>query len=366
MDGSPNMRCMASVKKAKKRPPAKKAAPAKKTAKTKPAFSFRFPATVAVPPILAALASFAVPLKDWFSGHFELCADDASGWLDDAEAAKSVAVFGQEGDGSLYALWLRAGRSPEASPVIYLNSENDGNQIVAGSLRDFLALLALDIDELGFWVSPGSWARAALKKREGERSKHAADYRKWLARQRIVPAETAEDAQRLTKLPPKDRAAFKSWLAAAQRGHEEPLPAPAASAKPSGTAYLAFELIATPDAYQAGLATFVRALAGRDAKLTVASQSRLKSQLGPRPEETEKTGRLPPDFSTLSEHRITFKKDGKQHFCVVSNPRRKHIEATLAMYEHPDNDLACAAARSLFEGSVGKAGTVKVRRGNGA
>ncbi|WP_190093968.1 SMI1/KNR4 family protein [Streptomyces melanogenes] len=51
-------------------------------------------------------------------------------------------VFGQDGNGGLAALWLaRAGRPLSEQPVVFLGSEGESG-VVAGSLSDFLWVLA--------------------------------------------------------------------------------------------------------------------------------------------------------------------------------------------------------------------------------
>jgi len=341
-------------------------APAKKTGRAKKkAFAFDFPDGVAVPPLLDALAAFAMPLGSWFSGHFEICAERAEAWFGQPrEGATQLAIFGQEGDGSRYALWLHGGRSSEEAPVVYLNSENDGNTVVAGSLRDFLALLALDLDEIGFWVDSGSWATSAIAKRdeEGTPAPHASAYREWLARQEIAPIETAAAAARLTKAALVEHGGFEAWLAAANGEEPAPPPSPAA-ATPTGPGTLVLEIESTREAFEPALARLVTGLAERHPDLTVASLTRSKA-VPYRDESFEKDGRLPPDFASLSELRVTYKRERSQRFCLVVGAKPKHIEALLWMHEHPANNPACAEARSLFDESLGAAGTVRVRRGN--
>jgi hypothetical protein len=320
----------------------------KNVTKKRSAFAFEFPSGVAVPPLLDALAAFVVPLDDWFSGHFQLCADQADAWFGEGcEGANELAIFGQEGDGSTYALWLHEGLSPDEAPVVYLNSENDGNKVVAGSLRDFLALLALDIEEIGLSVGSGSWAKApiAARNKAREPAPHAGAYRKWLAKQKIAPIETAVEAARLTKPALAKHRGFEAWLAAANG--EEPAAPPQVDAPPTGPSMLVLEIESTPETFQPALSRLVAGLAKRHPDLAVASLSRSRA-VPYRDEVFEKDGRLPADFKSLSELRITYKDESNQQYALVIEPKRKHIHALLWMHDHPANSPACAEAGRIF------------------
>jgi hypothetical protein len=139
-------------------------------------FTFNFPDGVSVPPALRALAEFCGSIDDFFSGDFELRSDDddAEAWFHgNQDAAAQVAVFGQEGDGSLYALWLRAGTRPESAPVVFLCSEDDATKVLANDLADFLVLLSVGADGLGRWGPMHA---------PDEEAPHLARYRAWLTK----------------------------------------------------------------------------------------------------------------------------------------------------------------------------------------
>src|SRR4051794_1127254 len=89
-----------------------------------------FPAGVAVPPALAALARYNEEAPDFYSGHFEVSASDAAKhWFDgDTQAAAHFAVFGEGPDGSLIAFWLYAQRPVSEAPVVFLGSEGCFNK----------------------------------------------------------------------------------------------------------------------------------------------------------------------------------------------------------------------------------------------
>jgi hypothetical protein len=137
-------------------------------------FTFHFPDGASVPHALRALAEFCSSIDDFFSGDFELRSDDddAQAWFHgNQNAAAQVAVFGQEGDGSLYALWLRAGTRPETAPVVFLCSEDDATKVLANDLADFLVLLSVGADALGRWGPESA---------PDDEAPHLPAYRTWL------------------------------------------------------------------------------------------------------------------------------------------------------------------------------------------
>lgn len=110
-----------------------------------------FPPSIAVP---AALRQ----LRDWLAvngyplgGSFELRTDEGGdtirSWFGHDGAVDRLAVFGAGADGSPYALWCQEdGRLP----VVHLGSEGDANFVLAAHFVDFLRLLAVGYDEIGF------------------------------------------------------------------------------------------------------------------------------------------------------------------------------------------------------------------------
>jgi hypothetical protein len=140
-------------------------------------FQQNFPAGVAVPEMLRALLQFESQSGDWYSGYFQLDQwefADAAWFAGDRDTAEQFAVIGRGPDGSLYALWLYPGRTPDDAPVVFLGSEGTENNLLAGSLRDFMALLAVGADELGF---AASWGNVVQADRPAERLD---EFRLWL------------------------------------------------------------------------------------------------------------------------------------------------------------------------------------------
>ena len=116
-----------------------------------------FPPDVDVPLPLQRLLAYQNRVHDFYSGSFELYDQGAMAvlyWFDqDKLAANQFAIFGHQKDGSLYGYWLYNDRLSEHAPIVFLGSEGEGNVVLANTFEEFLALLALGEDELGFAVT---------------------------------------------------------------------------------------------------------------------------------------------------------------------------------------------------------------------
>jgi hypothetical protein len=136
-----------------------------------------FPPGTAVPEYLRALLEFQNLSRDWYSDHFELDIWEFGkpNWFDgDRNAAEQFAVFGHGSDGSLYACWLYSGRVVMDAPVVFLGSEGTDCGLVSDHLEEFLGLLAVGADELGFAVSWGDVAESTSP------APRLAAFREWL------------------------------------------------------------------------------------------------------------------------------------------------------------------------------------------
>src|SRR5262245_57914175 len=123
-----------------------------------PELQRNFPPGAVVPDRLSKLLEFQNRSRDWYSGYFELIEWEYgnAAWFDgDKAAAEQFVVFGRGQDGSLYALWLDPGRTVNDAPVVFLGSEGTDCGLLAADLDEFLGLLAVGADELGFAVSWG-------------------------------------------------------------------------------------------------------------------------------------------------------------------------------------------------------------------
>src|SRR5262249_28322889 len=115
------------------------------------------PPGVSVPDRLCKLLEFENRSRQWYTGYFVLTEWEYgnAAWFGDPDAAKQFVVFGKGGDGSLYTLWLYAGRTVADAPVVFCGSEGTDCGLLADNLDEFLGLLAVGADELGFAVSLG-------------------------------------------------------------------------------------------------------------------------------------------------------------------------------------------------------------------
>lgn len=109
-----------------------------------------FPSTIQCPSEIRALCDWTTANGYPISGYFELREHDDETlrcWFGTEQAIGDLAQFGAGADGSLYCVW----RSPEGSfPVVHLGSEGDAIYVLAPSAVDFLRLLAIGYDEIGF------------------------------------------------------------------------------------------------------------------------------------------------------------------------------------------------------------------------
>ncbi len=84
------------------------------------------------------------------SGYFELRADDGETmryWLGFDNLSNRFGIFGAGSDGSLYAFWIDDNNKQK---IVHLGSEGDAVYVLAENFVDFLRLLAIGYDEIGF------------------------------------------------------------------------------------------------------------------------------------------------------------------------------------------------------------------------
>jgi hypothetical protein len=148
-------------------------------------FQTNFPPGTEIPSLLARLLEYQNEVNDLYSGYFELTAHGAENlisWFDgDQEAASQFALIGQGPDGSSYCYWLYDGRMVAQAPVVFLGSEGVDNTVLADTTEDFLSLLAVGYDELGF------------PHRQVEETEALLRFRSWLTREfGIIQPENAE------------------------------------------------------------------------------------------------------------------------------------------------------------------------------
>ena len=109
-----------------------------------------FPDTIGFPSELALLCRWNERNGYPISGCFELRADDGEAiywWFRSHEADSRLAQFGAGPDGSLYCIWKQEdGREP----IVHMGSEGNALMVLAGSMKEFIRLLAIGYEEIGF------------------------------------------------------------------------------------------------------------------------------------------------------------------------------------------------------------------------
>ncbi|HEV2800834.1 MAG TPA: hypothetical protein VGW12_10075 [Pyrinomonadaceae bacterium] len=172
-------------------------------------FQANFPRGAKVPYLLTRLLEYQNEAGDFYSGYFELTAygaDDVIAWFDgDKVAASQFAPFGQGPDGSSYCYWLYGGRKLEQSPVVFLGSEGVDNTVLADTTEEFLSLLAVGYDELGFPY------------RQVEETENLLRFRAWLKHEfGISPPENADALIAGAKVKHPD---LEAWVEDWQKKH---------------------------------------------------------------------------------------------------------------------------------------------------
>jgi hypothetical protein len=109
-----------------------------------------FPQSISFPRELGMLCEWTKQNGYPISGYFELRADDGEAiywWFRSHAADHRLAQFGAGADGSLYCIWKQEdGREP----IVHMGSEGNALMVLAGSMKEFITLLAVGDGEIGF------------------------------------------------------------------------------------------------------------------------------------------------------------------------------------------------------------------------
>lgn len=101
-----------------------------------------------IPQLLQDLLEFQNVSNEWYSDSFELAVISKEGlktyFGENEELLSRWIEFAHDGNDSSYALWLYREMPLESAPVVYFNSEGEGNTVVANNLAEFFTLLACD------------------------------------------------------------------------------------------------------------------------------------------------------------------------------------------------------------------------------
>ena len=112
-----------------------------------------FPKEIDFPDELSALCDWAEKsnkkLRTNISAGFVLKVNDDAikYWFGSDSAVKNLGVFAHDYDGSLYAIWKDDNGTQR---VVFLGSEGEPLWILSDNFVDFLRLLAIGYDEIGF------------------------------------------------------------------------------------------------------------------------------------------------------------------------------------------------------------------------
>jgi hypothetical protein len=171
-----------------------------------------FPPHVVIPKHLLYLCSYAEVYGDGFSGGFQLRArqnESVFAWFQgDAEAAGRLAAFGAAGDGSTYAYWRPNPQSVTRLPVVFLGHDGPESTVLASSTREFLSLLAIGYNELGY----------DYRDEPPPPDQRLLHFREWLDKEfRIKPAPSASA---VVESAAAQHPGFWQWLDEWFRGHE--------------------------------------------------------------------------------------------------------------------------------------------------
>lgn len=113
-------------------------------------FARSFPSSIPLPNELLALCHWYQRNGTPISGYFRLCQHEDQTirfWFGSEKAIGSLGIFGATPDGSLYCVWRQ---DDGRTPIVHLGSEGEGNFVLASNTLDFLRLLAIGYDEIGF------------------------------------------------------------------------------------------------------------------------------------------------------------------------------------------------------------------------
>lgn len=124
-------------------------------------FIKNFPSEKDIPEKLIKLFNYQESINSDYSGHFYLY---DKYWelptfppFDNKKLMSHFVFFGRDADGSIYSFWSHNNQPLSESPIVFISSEWVGNSALANSFDEFLVLLSLGIDELGYSVSSPDW-----------------------------------------------------------------------------------------------------------------------------------------------------------------------------------------------------------------
>jgi hypothetical protein len=169
-----------------------------------------FPPGVAIPDELERLCAYSEESGGYLSCDFTLIdsgKEALSAWFDnDAEAFSQFLVFGFDSAHSLYGYWLYADQGIEEAPIVYLDSEGCNCTVLANTLREFFALLALGKNLLGATFGWGEWTE------EDEECSGILEFRSWLKNEFGIDQPSEGEARAIVERAKKAHPDLDAWV----------------------------------------------------------------------------------------------------------------------------------------------------------
>lgn len=150
----------------------------------KTSFIKNFPQGKVIPNTLWKLFEYQENNKSGYSGYFQLY--DRFGELPFSDILfPYFAFFGLDANGSRYGFWLYTDFILSDAPVIFFDFEGVRCTLIANSFVDFLSLLSLGVEELGYAIQEDSdWSNPQIF------NENTLKFRHWLNTElQILPPE---------------------------------------------------------------------------------------------------------------------------------------------------------------------------------
>jgi len=173
-----------------------------------------FPDGLLVPSLLVKLAEYYVGPVGFLPGMVELTTRgrrQAIAWFDgDEEAARPFIVFAHDKSHAPFGYWRYEGQALDQAPLVYLDEEDDdASMVIASTLEEFLALLAL-----------GNPAHTQDRE-EGEAvDEYTARYRAWLRQETGIGVPTVAEARRILERAQATHPNLPDWIARQVEAHD--------------------------------------------------------------------------------------------------------------------------------------------------
>jgi len=167
-----------------------------------------FPDGIPLPDLLMRLCQYTEGAdSDGLDGDLMLTGSGrqsvTSGFRDYPDLVDLFAIFATDGSGSLYGYWRYERQSLDEAPLVYLNDEGMDNTVLATTLEEFLALIAVGQRRLGL---VDKWD-------EGEQpDEDTLRYRGWLRAELGIEPPTLDQARSIVARARASHPDLDAWL----------------------------------------------------------------------------------------------------------------------------------------------------------